>query len=131
LPYSTYGRHIAVDAWGVDFTVLDNIHFLQQIMIEAAEKSGASVLSVINKQFDPNGCTILILLSESHLSIHTYPEKEFAAIDCYTCGEKVDPKIAIDDLIDILKPKKMYSKTLIRGTEEIEVIDSYKKPLVY
>jgi S-adenosylmethionine decarboxylase len=122
LPYSTYGRHITVDAWGVDYTVLDDIHFLQQTMIEAAEKCGATVLSVINKKFDPSGCTILILLSESHLSIHTYPEKEFAAIDCYTCGEKVDPKIAIDDLIDILKPKKMYSKTLIRGTEEIEVI---------
>jgi S-adenosylmethionine decarboxylase len=123
LQYSTYGRHIAVDAWGVDFTVLDNVHFLQQIMIEAAEKSGASVLSVIHKKFDPSGCTILILLSESHLSIHTYPEKEFAAIDCYTCGMNVDPKIAMDDLIEILKPKKMYSKTLIRGTEEIEVID--------
>jgi S-adenosylmethionine decarboxylase len=123
LQYSTYGRHIAVDAWGVDFTVLDNVHFLQQIMIEAAEKSGASVLSVIHKKFDPNGCTILILLSESHLSIHTYPEKEFAAIDCYTCGMNVDPKIAMDDLIEILKPKKMYSKTLIRGKEEIEVID--------
>jgi S-adenosylmethionine decarboxylase len=123
LQYSTYGRHIAVDAWGIDFTVLDNMNFLQQTMIEAAEKSGATVLSVINKKFDPSGCTILILLSESHLSIHTYPEKEFAAIDCYTCGEKVDPKIAIDDLIDILKPKKMYSKTLIRGSEEIEVID--------
>jgi S-adenosylmethionine decarboxylase len=123
LQYSTYGRHIAVDAWGVDFTVLDNVHFLQQIMIEAAEKSGASVLSVIHKKFDPSGCTILILLSESHLSIHTYPENEFAAIDCYTCGMNVDPKIAMDDLIEILKPKKMYSKTLIRGTEEIEVID--------
>jgi S-adenosylmethionine decarboxylase len=123
LQYSTYGRHIAVDAWGIDFTVLDNMNFLQQTMIEAAEKSGAAVLSVINKKFAPSGCTILILLSESHLSIHTYPEKEFAAIDCYTCGEKVDPKIAIDDLIDILKPTKMYSKTLIRGSEEIEVID--------
>jgi S-adenosylmethionine decarboxylase len=123
LQYSTYGRHIAVDVWGVDFTVLDNMNYLQQIMIEAAEKSGATVLSVINKKFDPTGCTILILLSESHLSIHTYPEKEFAAIDCYTCGEKVDPKIAMDHLIDILKPNKMYSKTLIRGSQVIEVID--------
>jgi S-adenosylmethionine decarboxylase len=123
LQYSTYGRHIAVDVWGVDFTVLDNMNYLQQIMIEAAEKSGATVLSVINKKFDPTGCTILILLSESHLSIHTYPEKEFAAIDCYTCGEKVDPKIAMDHLIDILKPNKIYSKTLIRGSQAIVVMD--------
>jgi S-adenosylmethionine decarboxylase len=56
-------------------------------------KAMAQVLSVIDKKFDPNGCTILILLSESHLSIHTYPEEEFAAIDCYTCGKDVDPRI--------------------------------------
>jgi S-adenosylmethionine decarboxylase len=123
LPYSTYGRHIAVDVWGVDFAILDNVDFLQQIMIEAAEKSLATVLSAMNKKFDPNGCTILILLSESHLSIHTYPEKEFAAIDCYTCGKKVDPQIAVDYIIELLKPKKMYTKTLIRGSKEIAVID--------
>lgn len=121
--YATYGRHIAVDIWGVDFTVLDNIDFLREIMVDAAMKSSAKVLSVSDQKFDPNGCTILVLLSESHLSIHTYPEKEFAAIDCYTCGERVDPKVAIDYLIDLLKPAKIYSKTLIRGSNEIEVID--------
>lgn len=121
--YATYGRHIAVDIWGVDFTVLDNIDFLREIMVDAAMKSSAKVLSVSDQKFDPNGCTILVLLSESHLSIHTYPEKEFAAIDCFTCGERVDPKVAIDYLIDLLKPAKIYSKTLIRGSNEIEVID--------
>ena len=121
--YSTYGRHIAVDVWGVDFTMLDNVDFLRRILVDAAEKSSAQVLSVSYKKFDPNGCTILVLLSESHLSIHTYPDKEFAAIDCYTCGERVDPKIAIDYLIDILKPHKMYMKTLIRGPNEIQVMD--------
>jgi S-adenosylmethionine decarboxylase len=122
--YSTYGRHIVVDVWGVNFSLLDHVDFLQQSMIEAAEKSRATVLSVTNKKFDPSGCTILILLSESHLSIHTYPEKEFAAIDCYTCGNQIDPNIAVNYLIDILKPKNMNMKTLIRGLKEIDVIDS-------
>ncbi|MFC5653722.1 adenosylmethionine decarboxylase [Paenibacillus solisilvae] len=123
MKYSTYGRHIAVDVWGTEFEILNNIDFLRLIMVDAAKKSSAQVLSISYKKFDPNGCTILVLLSESHLSIHTYPEQEFAAIDCYTCGEKVDPKIAIDYLIDILKPDKIYSKTLIRGSNEIKMID--------
>jgi S-adenosylmethionine decarboxylase len=123
MKYSTYGRHIAVDIWGVDFHVLDNVDFLRLIMVDAAEKSHAQVLSVTDKKFDPNGCTIFILLSESHLSIHTYPEEEFAAIDCYTCGKDVDPKIAANYLIDILKPQKIYKKTLIRGLNEIGIID--------
>jgi S-adenosylmethionine decarboxylase len=123
MKYSTYGRHIAADIWGVDFKVLDNVDFLRLIMVEAAEKSHAQVLSVTYKKFDPNGCTILILLSESHLSIHTYPEEEFAAIDCYTCGKDVDPQIAVNYLIDILKPQKIYKKTLIRGLNEINIID--------
>jgi S-adenosylmethionine decarboxylase len=123
MEYSTYGRHIAVDVWGVDFTVLNNVDYLRQIMVDAAEKSLATVLSVTYKAFDPCGCTILILLSECHLSIHTYPEKEFAAIDCYICGRSVDPQIAIDYLIDLLKPKEMYAKKLTRGLKEIEVFD--------
>lgn len=123
MEYSTYGRHIIVDVWGVDFAVLNNADFLQQIMIEAAECSLAQVLSVTSKTFDPYGCTILILLSESHMSIHSYPEKGFAAIDCYTCGKKVDPQIAIDFLIDRLKPQIMFVKTLIRGVKEIQIVE--------
>ncbi|WP_372661803.1 adenosylmethionine decarboxylase [Cohnella sp.] len=123
MEYSTYGRHIIVDFWGVDFTILNNVDFLKQIMIDAAEKSLATVLSVDYKEFDPYGCTILVLLSESHLSIHTYPEKEFAAIDCYTCGNDKDPELAINYLINLLKPKQIYTKTLIRGIKEIAVVN--------
>ncbi len=123
MEYSTYGRHIIVDLWGVDFTVLNNVDYLEKIMIEAAEKSHATVLSVSCKKFDPFGCTILVLLSESHLSIHTYPEKGFAAIDCYTCGRNKDPKLAVNHLIGLLKPKQAFTKTLIRGIQEIDVVD--------
>ncbi|XEC93219.1 adenosylmethionine decarboxylase [Paenibacillus tarimensis] len=122
MTYSTYGRHIALDVWGVDFALLNNVDMLQEILVNAAYKCGATVLSVNYKTFDPTGCTILVLLSESHLSIHTYPDKAFAAIDCYVCGERVDPKLAIQYIIENLKPKEKFSKTLIRGTKEIEVI---------
>jgi S-adenosylmethionine decarboxylase len=89
-------------------------------MIDAAERCGATVLSVQSKQFEPQGATVLVLLSESHLSIHTYPEKGFAALDCYTCGETVDPQIAISHMLSILKPEKYYLKNWIRGVGDIQ-----------
>ena len=123
MEYSTYGRHIIVDCWGVDFAVLNNVDLLQLKMVEAAEKSQVTVLDVSSKEFEPNGCTILVLLSESHLSIHTYPEKGFAAIDCYTCGTDKDPELAIDYLIQLFKPKEISTIKLIRGVQEIEVVN--------
>ncbi|EPY08739.1 S-adenosylmethionine decarboxylase [Paenibacillus sp. E194] len=122
MEYSTFGRHVAVDTWGVDFDLLNNAQLLEAQLVEAAEACGATVLSVQSKQFDPQGATVLVMLSESHLSIHTYPERGFAAIDCYTCGETVDPQLAIDYLVSVLKPEKTYAKKLIRGLGELQVV---------
>lgn len=122
MEYSTFGRHVAIDTWGVDFDLLNNAELLQHHMVEAAEACGATVLSVQSKQFDPQGATVLVLLSESHLSIHTYPERGFAALDCYTCGETVDPEVAIEYMVKILNPKKAYARKLIRGVGEMEVV---------
>nr|WP_318840662.1 adenosylmethionine decarboxylase [Paenibacillus sp. BJ-4] len=121
LEYSTFGRHVAVDTWGVEFELLNNAQFLETQLVEAAEACGATVMSVQSKQFEPQGATVLVLLSESHLSIHTYPERGFAAIDCYTCGETVDPQLAIDYLVSVLKPERTYAKKLIRGLGELQV----------
>lgn len=121
MEYSTFGRHVAVDTWGADFDVLNDAAWLEAQMVEAAEACGATVLSVQSKQFEPQGATVLVMLSESHLSIHTYPEKGFAALDCYTCGETVDPQAAIDYLVSVLKPERTYAKKLIRGVGELMV----------
>ncbi len=121
MEYSTFGRHVAVDTWGVNFDLINNAEWLQAQMIEAAEACGATVLSVQAKQFEPQGATVLVLLSESHLSIHTYPERGFAALDCYTCGDTVDPQVAIDHMISVLNPERVFAKKLIRGVGEMTV----------
>lgn len=121
MEYSTFGRHVAVDAWGVRYDLLNDAKWLEDQLVEAAEVSGATVLSVQSRQFEPQGATVLVLLSESHISIHTYPEKGFAAIDCYTCGETVDPQTAIDKLLEALQPERIHAKKLIRGLGNIKV----------
>ncbi|WP_178021164.1 adenosylmethionine decarboxylase [uncultured Paenibacillus sp.] len=123
MEYSTFGRHVAVDAWGVDYEVLNNAGLLEAHLVEAAEACGATILSIQSRQFEPQGATVLVMLSESHLSIHTYPERGFAAIDCYTCGEMVDPQLAIDYLVSVLNPEKTYAKKLIRGMGELEIAE--------
>ncbi|WP_020615896.1 adenosylmethionine decarboxylase [Paenibacillus daejeonensis] len=121
MEYSTFGRHVAVDTWGVDFDILNSSELLEAHMVEAAEACGATVLSVQAQQFEPQGATVLVMLSESHLSIHTYPERGFAALDCYTCGETVDPQLAIDYMLTVLKPTSTHAKKLIRGLGELQV----------
>jgi len=121
MEYSTFGRHVAVDTWGVDFDLLNSAEWLQAQMVEAAEACGATVMSVQSKQFEPQGATVLVLLSESHLSIHTYPERGFAALDCYTCGETVDPQLAIEHMLSVLKPGTVHAKKIVRGIGELQV----------
>lgn len=122
MDYSTFGRHVAIDTWGVDFEKLNDARFLEENMIKAAEAAGATVLSSQKQQFEPQGATVLVLLSESHISIHTYPEKGFAALDCYTCGDTVDPQVAINYMIEVLDPQQTSAKVLKRGDGPIEVV---------
>jgi S-adenosylmethionine decarboxylase len=68
----------------------------------AAESSGATILQTISKKFEPQGVTIVSLLAESHISIHTWPEEGKAACDVYTCGDS-QPKIGCDIIIHQLK----------------------------
>ena len=102
--YSTWGTHYIADLWGVDFDLLNDAKFLIESMETCIINAGAKVLDVIHHKFEPNGVTVLLLLSESHFSIHTYPEDGYASIDCYTCGTTVKTDQAIDSMIDLLKP---------------------------
>lgn len=114
--HQTFGRHVIVDAWGIEFDKLNNIDFLKYHLEEAAKICGAHLLSVDGWAFEPYGATVVAVLAESHLSIHTYPEKGFAAIDGYTCGDKIDSEVAITYLVDVLKPQNIYKHKIIRGS---------------
>lgn len=119
MEYTTEGIHITADLWGIESSIIENNLLLIDLAKIAAKISGATIVSVQFKEFQPMGMTVVILLSESHLSIHSYPEKSFIAVDCYTCGGKVDPEAAINNLISRLNPIKVYVRKLKRGTGSI------------
>ena len=97
------GRHFICDLRGCPFEVLDDADLLSDYACLAAEEAGPTILDVSEHQFTPNGVTILVLLAESHLAIHTWPEYGEAAVDVFTCGDSTDPGVAMDTLVHRLQ----------------------------
>jgi S-adenosylmethionine decarboxylase proenzyme, Bacillus form len=84
----TLGLHILADLYGVDFEKIDHVEDVKALLEGAVKYANLSKLSSHFHQFNPHGATGVILLEESHISIHTWPEHGYAAIDVYTCGGK-------------------------------------------
>ena len=95
------GKHYLLNLYGCSLSLLDNEFFLCDMIENAAEACGAHVLQTMSHHFNTQGVTAICLLSESHISIHTWPEKSEAAVDVFTCGES-EPKIACDIIIEQL-----------------------------
>lgn len=92
------GRHVIADLHDVSAEVLGSIDFWKEILIDGAKKSGATVLSDHFHHFGEGyGITGVVVLAESHISIHTWPEKNYAAIDVFMCGT-CDPQLALDHI---------------------------------
>ncbi len=94
------GRHLLVELHDCDREVINNLDFIREIMIKAAKDCGAVVLGDSFHRFSPQGVSGVVVIAESHLSVHTWPEYGYAAADIFTCGVSVDPQIAAEVLIE-------------------------------
>ncbi|MDI3546571.1 MAG: S-adenosylmethionine decarboxylase [Halanaerobiales bacterium] len=94
------GRHILCEAYECDPEVLNNVKLVEKIMVEAALHAGAGVREVAFHKFSPQGVSGVVIISESHLAIHTWPEFGYAAIDVFTCGSSVNPWKACEYLLE-------------------------------
>lgn len=113
----TLGHHLIADFFGCDQELLDSHDLLEMHLEEAVVAMGASIVGRASKRFSPSGVTIVLALSESHISIHTWPENSYAAIDIFTCG-KIEPNVALQILVSKLKPRNLNTKKLTRGFPE-------------
>jgi S-adenosylmethionine decarboxylase len=114
LSYKFYGKHYLASYLDCDNKQINDLLNLKKTMINGIIHSGATILSSTEKVFDNNGFTILFLLSESHCSIHTYPENNSLFTDLFTCGDRCDYKKYEKIMIDYLLPKKVISNIIIR-----------------
>jgi len=95
------GRHLLLEVYDVKFNLLNDETALQETMVHGIERAKMTILNIFSHCFSPQGCTIVIALSESHISCHTWPENGCIAIDVYTCGE-VNPKLIAIELLKYL-----------------------------
>jgi S-adenosylmethionine decarboxylase len=94
---------------------VENPKELKKILIEAAKKSGNIPLKFSYHKFNPHGLTGVLLLAESHLAFHSWPEFDYLAIDIFSCGKNAKPEKALRYLKKILKPKKVETFIIKRG----------------
>lgn len=110
------GRHILVEFNGCSPDILDDVAVIEAAMVEAARKAGATVIQSTFHHFSPFGVSGVVVIQESHLAIHTWPEYQYAAVDLFTCGETVDPWVSFDHLKTAFKAHNHSSIEMYRGS---------------
>jgi len=117
---SPFGKHILAEYFECGCTFLDSEPAIRNLMLEAASRSGATVVGDIFHHFSPQGVTGVVVVAESHLAIHTWPEFGYASVDLFTCGTRVDPWIGFEYIKKELQSKRCVSKEIARGDMEEE-----------
>ena len=109
------GRHLLVELQDCNREVLNDLSYLREAMISAAVNCGAVVLGDSFHHFSPQGVSGVVVIAESHLSIHTWPEFGYAAVDIFTCGTTVQPEKAAETVVEKLGAKTHYTREIQRG----------------
>ena len=115
-----YGRHLLLEMWDCNREILEDAEKITQIMCDAASDAGATVIKSICHEFNPPGITAVAILSESHISVHTWPIEGYVAVDIFTCGTVADPQLAINGLLEGFEPKDHTSVEIKRGSPFIK-----------
>ncbi|HDJ50739.1 MAG TPA: adenosylmethionine decarboxylase [Thermoprotei archaeon] len=109
------GRHMIVELYGCNGQALNDVKLIAKMLKEATEAANATILSVQVHPLTPQGVSGVVVLAESHISIHTWPELGYASLDIYTCGEHTKPERALEVIREYLNPKNVNIVELKRG----------------
>jgi S-adenosylmethionine decarboxylase len=112
------GTHCLLELYDCPQGLLNDVTSIEQRLQEAAGASSSTILQQISHQFSPCGVTAIALLAESHISIHTWPEIGYAAVDVFTCGEATKPQAACDCLIEALQAGSYRLQTIDRCSQK-------------
>ena len=114
------GKHLLLELKDCNKEVLNDLSFLKDTLVTAANECGATVLGESFHQFNPQGVSGVVVIAESHLFIHTWPEYGYAAADIFTCGNSVQPEKAAELLIEKLSPNNHSIIEIQRGILDIQ-----------
>ena len=108
-------KHLLLELYRCDYEKLNDESFLRCTLNRAAKLAKATVLNLISNKFEPQGVTAIALLAESHISIHTWPESNYSAVDIFTCGQNMQPELASQYLIETLNAEEHFLRVLKRN----------------
>ena len=108
-------KHILFTLKGCPFDLLDDKEFIRMLLYRATKECKSTLLNLAAHKFDPQGVTSIAMLAESHISIHTWPEKGMAVCDIFTCGNDSTPEVGVEYIKEQLKATDYVSETIIRS----------------
>ena len=108
------GKHLLLELYGCNSEKLNDEPFIRDKLNLASKLAKAKVLNIVSHKFEPFGVTAIVLLAESHMSIHTWPESGYSAVDIFTCGREMKPYLASQFLLEKFEATNHYLKTVNR-----------------
>ena len=109
------GRHMLLELFDCDPDAINSLDIVKTAMVEAANRAQATIVDVVFHEFNPFGISGVVVIAESHLAIHTWPEYRYAAVDVFSCGETLQPQVAVDYLVEQLGAARASVVELQRG----------------
>jgi S-adenosylmethionine decarboxylase len=113
------GRQIVAEFYACDGSLLNDVEVISGALMEAARRAGATIVSQAFHHFSPHGVSGAVIIAESHLSIHTWPEYGYAAVDLFTCGDTVSSEAAFTYLREALRAGHISTMELHRGQVDL------------
>lgn len=112
---NSLGKHLILELYGCNSAKIDDEVEVHQVLLKAAKLAKATVVTSNFHKFAPQGVSGMIIIEESHFSIHTWPENQYAAVDMFTCGDILDNTIAIDYIKEEFEATSIYMVDMRRG----------------
>ncbi len=122
------GKHLIVELYDCDRDLIASVDSVEKILVDAVNVSKATIIKPLFHQFNPHGVSGVVVIAESHFSVHTWPEYGYCALDIFTCGEQIDSDKALHFLKEKFKAKSMSIMELKRGTLDVPEGELRHKP---
>jgi S-adenosylmethionine decarboxylase len=115
LVLESLGRHLLLELYDCSSEVLNSLESVKTAMVEAAKRAEATIIDVVFHEFNPFGISGVVVIAESHLSIHTWPEYRYAAVDIFSCGDTIKPAEAANYLVEQFRANRASCVEVKRG----------------
>ena len=109
------GRHLLLEMFDCDLDAINSLESVKGALVEAAKRAQATIVDVVFHEFNPFGISGVVVIAESHLTIHTWPEYRYAAVDIFSCGEVLQPEVAANYLVEQFSAERTSIVEMQRG----------------